>query len=237
MVNGQMRTAHFYAGNSRNQSVPLVFVFHGHGQSGDIANRQFHIEDAWPAAFVIYPDGIPGVPDGNDTNAQLPGWQKDPGQLNDRDLKFFDEMYNLITKSYMIDATQVYSVGFSNGARMTYLLWSQRRSTLAATAAFSSQTLTADLYATMAPLPSMVGHGVNDPRVTYNEAAASFNKVVQINKVVVDTSGRTARDLGIFTYPPRAGGAETVQWTHNGGHEPPPNPGAEIVRFFTRHHQ
>lgn len=237
MVNGQMRTAHFYAGNSRNQHVPLVFVFHGHGQSGEIANRLFQLEDAWPGAFVIYPDGIPGIVADDDPSGRKPGWQKDPGEANDRDLKFFDEMYNLITTSYMIDTTQVYSVGFSNGARMTYLLWSQRRSSLAATAAFSSQALTADLYTKMAPLPSMVGHGVNDPNFPYNQAVASFNKVAQVNKVVVDKTGRSARDIGIFPYQPGPGGAETVQWTHNGGHEPPRNPGPEIVRFLKRHHQ
>lgn len=235
MVDGQVRTAHFYAGNSRNRAVPLVFVFHGHGQSGEIANRLFNIEDAWPEAFVIYPDGIPGVSDDSDTKGSQPGWQKDPNTYGNRDLRFFDEMYNLITSSYMIDRSQVYSVGFSNGARMTYLLSSQRHDKLAAVAAFSSQLLTADLYKTMTPLPAMAGHGLNDPRVLYREASASFAKLVEVNRNVIDKSGRTGRDVGIFRYPADSGGAETVQWTHNGGHEPPPHPGPEIVTFFKRH--
>ena len=66
---------------------------------------------------------------------------------------------------------------------------------------------------------------------------ASFTKVVGQNRNIVNREGRTARDIGIFTYPFQPGGAESVQWTHNGGHEPPPNPGLEIVRFPKRHHQ
>lgn len=236
MVDGKVRTALFFAGNSRNRAVPLVFVFHGHGQSGKIAQKLFGIEEAWPEAFVIYPDGIPGVLDNSDADATKPGWQKDPGQVGDRDLKFFDEMLQMITGSYQIDRSRVYSVGFSNGGRMTYLLWSQRQTRLAAIAAFSSQVLTADLFRTFTPLPAMAGSGLKDPKVTYNEAVASFAKVVASNKAIVDKgSGRTPRDVGIFVYPFAAGGAETVQWTHPGGHEPPRNPGPEIVRFFKRH--
>ncbi len=237
MVGGQVRTAMFYAGNSRNQRVPLVFVFHGHGQNGRIARKLFGIEEAWPQAFVIYPDGIGGIPDEMDLKGEEPGWQKDPGQLGDRDLKFFDEMLSLVTGSYMIDTSRIYSVGFSNGGRMTYLLWSQRLGKLAATAVFSSQVITNDLYRGLAPLPAMVSSGLRDTRVKYNEAAASFRRVVEQNSNLIDRNGRSGRDVGIFVYPFQAGGAETVQWTHAGGHEPPQNPGPEIVNFLTRHHR
>lgn len=235
IVQGVRRSAVYYPGNSRAERVPLVVVFHGHGQSGPIANKLFGIERAWPQAFVAYPNGIPGVTDSADEGGELPGWQKDPGQLEDRDLKFFDELLSLATGSFMIDTTRIYVAGFSNGARFTYLLWSERRERLAAVAAFSSQALTADLFARMKPLPAMVGHGLRDPRVHLNEAGASFTKIVGINKAIVDKAGRSARDVGIFRYPFEQGGAETVQWTHSGGHEVPRNPGDEIAAFFKRH--
>jgi len=39
--------------------APLVFVWHGHGGSSRGAARQFRIHQHWPAAIVVYPQGLP----------------------------------------------------------------------------------------------------------------------------------------------------------------------------------
>lgn len=238
-VDGVERTGRFYPGAARVKAVPLVIVFHGHGQSGEIADNLFGIQKAWPEAFVIYPDGLTGVADDNGEGADKPGWQKNPGEPAgsvDRDVRLFDRILEVTSKNYKIDPSRVYVVGFSNGARFTYLLWAERREKIAAVAAFASQSLSrARLYESFTPMPAMIGQGLRDPNMTFNKAAASFTKVMAVNKNDLAEAKRNVKKIGIFTYAGQAGGAETVQWTHGGGHEPPPNPAKQIVAFFKRH--
>ena len=238
-VDGVKRTGRYYPGAAKVKAVPLVVVFHGHGQSGEIADNLFGIQKAWPEAFVIYPDGLTGVADDNGEGADKPGWQKNPGEpagSADRDVRLFDRILEVTSKNYKIDPSRIYVVGFSNGARFTYLLWAERRDKIAAVAAFASQSLSrAKLYESFTPMPAMVGQGLRDPNMTFNKAAASFTKVLAVNKNDLAEAKRNVKKIGIFTYAGQAGGAETVQWTHGGGHEPPPNPAKQIVAFFKRH--
>src|SRR5437868_14487597 len=68
-VDGVERTALVYVPtNSTNVSTPVVFVFHGHGGSAEMAERSFGIEKEWPEAISVYMQGLPT-----------------PGQLTDPD--------------------------------------------------------------------------------------------------------------------------------------------------------
>ena len=91
-VDGVQRRALVYPGrNSGEQPAPLVFVFHGHGGNGRNASRSMAIHQEWPEATVVYPDGLP-TPTPVDLQGARPGWQRSPGQQDDRDLKFFDAL-------------------------------------------------------------------------------------------------------------------------------------------------
>ena len=91
-VDGVERQALVYS-NSKPESTasaPVVFVFHGHGGTAQYVARRFRIHELWPSAVVVYMQGIPGVKGITDSEGTLNGWQKAPGDVGDRDLKFFD---------------------------------------------------------------------------------------------------------------------------------------------------
>src|SRR4051812_4639660 len=71
---------------------PLIFAFHGHGGTARRAIRNFEIHELWPEAIVVYPQGIEGVKGITDAEGVKIGWQKSPGEFNDRDVKFFDAL-------------------------------------------------------------------------------------------------------------------------------------------------
>jgi len=50
-----------------------VFVFHGHNGNGDNIQRTEQIEQAWPEAAVVYPDGVAGHPGRLDPQGIEPG--------------------------------------------------------------------------------------------------------------------------------------------------------------------
>src|SRR5205807_2479774 len=82
-VDGVKREAIIYVPSSPPPGkLPLIFSFHGHGD--DMENFQFvGLQQAWPDAIVVYFQGLPSR-DG------LRGWQLEPGEYGDRDLKLVD---------------------------------------------------------------------------------------------------------------------------------------------------
>lgn len=230
------RDALVYPGQTATRTGPLVFCFHGHGQSGEVARNLFMLQTAWPEAFVCYPNGIGGIPDDDDPEGIKTGWQKDPGQVEDRDLKFYDKMLADISSKYKIDKKRIYICGFSNGGRMTFLLWAQRFGDMAATAVFSSSPLRSNLYQSFKPLPTMVSCGLEDENFGYDNWLLGTRRVLEMNKCDPREFDRVNGKPGMTSYQPQPGGALTVQWTHRGGHIPPPKPADEIVAFFKRFH-
>ncbi len=101
---------------------PLLFVFPWHGGSMQDAQESMHFERLWPEAIVVYMQGLP-TPIYVDPQGADRGFQQTPGQLGDRDLKFFDAVLATLKSKYPVDENRVYSTGFSNGGMFTYLLW------------------------------------------------------------------------------------------------------------------
>src|SRR4029077_10555421 len=112
---------------------PLVFVFHGHGGNMQNISRTMHIETIWQEVIVVYPQGV-NTPTKIDPEGKRPGWQRAPGDQNDRDLKFFDALLDAIGKKYNVDKRRIYVTGFSNGGVFTYVLWAARPDIIAAVA-------------------------------------------------------------------------------------------------------
>ena len=104
--------------------APVVFAFHGHGgnmqQVADAGMQQL-----WPEAILVYPQGLPTKlyvdPEGRGA-----GWQQEPGQNGDRDLKFVDAMLATLRQKFVVDDRRIYATGLSNGGIFTYLLWGTR---------------------------------------------------------------------------------------------------------------
>ncbi len=113
--------------------APLIFVFHGHGDNAWFATEQFPFQTLWPEAIVVFPQGIP-TPAASDPAGERRGWQHQPGEVGDRDLKLFDAMLHSLRWKFRIDDRRVYACGFSNGGFFDYVLWSQRGKLFAALA-------------------------------------------------------------------------------------------------------
>src|SRR4030095_9240404 len=71
-------------------SPPLVFVFHGRGGTAEGAAGRIPLHRHWPEAVVVYPQGVPGQRAMRDPDGTRPAWQRMPGELDDRDVLFYD---------------------------------------------------------------------------------------------------------------------------------------------------
>jgi len=109
-----------------SHAVPLVFAFHGLGDSKDFMSWYSRLDElAEDKGFIlIYPNAL-------DRMWRLViDWAKD-------DLALFDALYDRATSKYNIDLNRVYLVGMSNGAYFTHVVASQRAGKIAAIAAHS----------------------------------------------------------------------------------------------------
>lgn len=88
-----------------NSKTPLIFSFHGHGRTGAWQENltRFSDESFNPDMFVVYPDGI---------NAM---WQGDPDAPGYDDVSFVLELIKSLEDEFCIDKARIYSSGQSNG--------------------------------------------------------------------------------------------------------------------------
>ena len=98
-VAGTQRRAIVYApASAANAKAPLVFAFHGFGDTNDNF-KGVGLEEAWPQAIVVYPQGLPVKLGGT----ALPGWQTEKRGDEDRDLQFVDTALASLRKKYKVD--------------------------------------------------------------------------------------------------------------------------------------
>jgi polyhydroxybutyrate depolymerase len=221
-VDGVKRDAIIYVPSSPPPGkLPLVFSFHGHGD--DMENFQVvGLQDAWPDAIVVYFQGLPSR-DG------YRGWQVEPGEYGDRDLKLVDAALAALKKKYNVDDGRVYATGFSNGAHFTYLLWAMRPSVFAAYAPVAGRIR--ETAMPKEPRPLFHVGGARDAQVAFADQKAAMGIAIRVNGV--DGNGKSCGD-GCTLY-----GADTaapvMTWIHQGGHEYPRATSAKIVQFFHDH--
>ena len=148
------------------KSVPLVFAFHGLGDSKDL----MPIYSQLPAlaekhGFVLV------IPNGRKRH-----WPLLPELAKD-DLAFFDALYSLATTKYNIDLNRVYLTGMSNGAYFCHVVASQR----------------SDKIAAIAPHSGGMGLvGFAEPKVAHKYAVLAVNG--DADSIVKVDEGRKTRD-------------------------------------------
>lgn len=235
-VAGLTRTAQVYTPKAKRGALsPLVIAFHGHGGSGRNFGQTTKIHVAWPEAIVLYPDGLP-APGGKDPDGLKPGWQKNPGELDDRDLKFFDALVERAKSRHGADPKRIFAAGFSNGGRMTFLVWSARGKSLAGAAVCASQCLIEPLEASLTAMPALLIHGKKDNRLPASGAASSIQAVLKVNRAKKSFKTWPA-GIHMETYAPFPGGCETRVITHPGGHAWPDKVTSDVVSFFKSQNQ
>ncbi len=216
------------SGKIPEAGAPLVLVFHGHGGTAKSAARRFRIHEAWPEAVVAYMQGIPGVVGITDPEGKQNGWQKNPGDLGDRDLKFVDAMLAEIQSQQRIDPKRIYALGHSNGGRFANVIWNQRGEQFAAIASCAGQGGT--LIPSSIPRSVFIIAGENDPLVPFEGQLKSVEAVRQL----LQTDPSKAITNGYARLEPGANGLELGTYLHPGAHEWPKAATPFAVEFFKR---
>ncbi|MDD2924370.1 prolyl oligopeptidase family serine peptidase [Rhodoferax sp.] len=189
---------------------------------------RLHIE--WPEALVVYLDGLPGNPAPYDREGLHPGWQINPGDMNDRDVALTDATLDALAQHYKIDQRRVFAVGHSNGARFVGILWALRGHRFAALAFSAAQADT--LIDVAEPRSVFMGMGIRDDIVPFEwqrqsikYAAARFG-IISVEAKQDEVSLARNSD-----------GVELVTFIHSGNHAWPARQTQMIVSFFRRQSQ
>ena len=202
---------------------PVVFVFHGFTMNSHMMESMVDFAAAWPEAIVVYPQGL---------NRQFeswrvgshPGWQLSVGELEDRDLAFFDSMLEWLRANQCIDEKRVFAMGYSNGGYFSHLLACERPNAVAAIAPAASGARCEP----RAPRPVIVSHGTADTLVGYDEGVAAARAWAQRN-------GCKSPPQSVAAGCSRAESCSqvpVVMCTHRGGHEYDGSFTREAVEFF-----
>jgi len=222
-VDGVERRAFVFAPAKQAGARPLVLAFHGHGDTAE-NYVGVDLQSAWPEAIVAYFDGLP-VRDG------LSGWQTEPGQDGDRDLKLVDVALASLRQAYKIDNARVYATGFSNGAHFTYLLWAERPSAFAAYAAVAGRIRPNAVP--MQPKPLLHIGGRNDHQVDFADQTAAMELARKIDGVSASPMLCMSLIAGArCSLYASANGTPVETLVHPGGHAYPEGSSEEIVKFF-----
>lgn len=159
---------------STNESLPLVFNFHGYGSN---ASQQEFYSNMNPLAnterfAVCYPDGI--------QSAWNVGW--DFGSMAD-DIGFVSALIDSLVQKYNFNARKVYACGMSNGGYLSYFLACRIPNKIAAIASVTGSMVPVVLP-TCNPgrsMPVLEFHGTADDVVPYQGAqglAAPIDSVI-----------------------------------------------------------
>ncbi len=226
-VGGVEREALVYIPESaKTAAAPVVFIFHGHGGNMRQILRGKNIDMLWPEAIVVSPQGLNTPGQLTDPKGLLPGWQSSTGNMNDRDLLFFDAMLQTLRKEYKIDDKRIYATGHSNGGGFTYLLMEARSDVLAAAAPCAAAAIRA--LPRIRPKPLMHIIGEKDPLVKPEWQEATINGMLKINSCNKD--GKVyATDATIYA---SSTGNPVIVYKHTGGHVFPQEAFVAAIQFF-----
>jgi polyhydroxybutyrate depolymerase len=142
---------------------PVMFAFHPFGMNAQYMASRVPSR-FWPEAIVIYPDGLsrPGGP-------LSASWHNRPGDMDDRDVRFFDAMLAWLQTNHCIDPRRVFVMGYSNGAGLAYVLACERADAIAGIAIAAGRLSCAPT----APKPIIISHGTRDQTIGYEQAIES----------------------------------------------------------------
>jgi polyhydroxybutyrate depolymerase len=208
--------------------APVIFAFHGHGGNMKSTAQSMKFQQLWPEAIVVYMQGLP-TPSPVDRQGLRSGWQRDPGQLGDRDLKLFDAVLTTLHAKYAVNDDRVYATGFSNGSIFSLLLWGERARTLAAIGVCAG-VLAPTVHLTE-PRPVVHIAGRADQTALFAKQEQTMEAERRVNGC-----GATGQPCGTGCKRyPSTKHAPVMTIIHSGGHVYPPWASGRIVKFFKAH--
>jgi polyhydroxybutyrate depolymerase len=230
-VDGVQRELQLYIPPIKNQEkLPVIYVFHGYGQELSEAIEKFKIDQYWPEAIIVYPQGLKTALQKMDKGGIMPGWQTSVGDQKDRDIRFFDEIKVYLNSKYRIDENRIYVTGFSNGAAFTYVVAAMRGSTIAAIAPIAGTLGSNKDRGIFKEIPVFHVAGKQDEIVKFNSQKDMIDFVKKLNKcsgegIIVNknvTEYESAINKPVSTF------------IYNGEHKIPKDAIPFIVEFFKR---
>ncbi len=229
-VDGVKRTALVRIPAGVSGQVAVVFCWHGHGGRAAQAAGRWGYDKADTTSILVFPQGLPTASPLVDKAGRLPGWQTTVGGEGDRDIHLFDAILADLKKEHPVDARRVFSMGHSNGAAFSYLLWQARPEVIAAIGSVAGG-LRADAKIA-SPMPVIHVAGQNDPLVKFAWQEATFAAVRRFNGCAEE--GKPWAKDGVLdaTIYASSKGAPLVAAIHGGGHEYAKGSTELIVRFF-----
>jgi len=229
-IDGVKRTALVRVPAGVSGQLAVVFCWHGHGGRSTHSAARWGYAEVDTTSILVFPQGLPTVSPLVDKEGRMPGWQTSVSSEGGRDLRFFDAMLADLKKEHPVDERRIYSMGHSNGAAFSYLLWQARPEVLAAIGSVAG-SLRADAKLP-SPMPVIHVAGEKDPLVKFAWQQATF-AVVRRTNVCADDGKAWAKE-GVLEASLFASskGAPLVTALHAGGHEYAKGSTELIVRFF-----
>jgi len=229
-VDGVKRTALVRVPAGVSGQLAVVFGWHGHG------GRSTHSAARWGYAVIdttsilVFPQGLPTVSPLVDKEGRMPGWQTSVDSEGGRDIKLFDTILADLKKEQSVDERRIFSMGHSNGAAFSYLLWQARPEVIAAVGSVAG-SLRADTKVA-SPMPVIHVAGEKDPLVKFAWQKATFAAIRRINGCAEEGKPWAKEGVLEATLYPSTKGAPLVTAIHAGGHEYAKGSTELIVRFF-----
>jgi polyhydroxybutyrate depolymerase len=229
-VDGVKRTALVRVPAGASGQLAVVFGWHGHGGRSTHSAGRWGYGEIDTTSILVFPQGLPTVSPLVDKEGRMPGWQTSVTSEGGRDMKLFDTILADLKKQHAVDDRRIYSMGHSNGAAFSYLLWQARPEVLAAIGSVAG-SLRGDGKPTSS-LPVIHVAGEKDPLVKFTWQQATFAAVKRFNGC--SEEGKPWAKEGVLeaTIYASSKGAPLVTAIHGGGHEYAKGSTELIVRFF-----
>ena len=229
-VDGVKRTALVRVPADVSGQLAVVFGWHGQGGRSTHSAGRWGYADIDTTSILVFPQGLPTVSPLVDKEGRMPGWQTSVTSEGGRDIKLFDAILADLKKQHAVDDRRIYSMGHSNGAAFSYLLWQARPEVLAAIGSVAG-SLRGDGKPTSS-LPVIHVAGEKDPLVKFTWQQATFAAVKRFNGC--SEEGKPWAKEGVLeaTIYASSKGAPLVTAIHGGGHEYAKGSTELIVRFF-----
>ncbi len=194
-----------------NRAYPLLFAFHGAGDTGEKFKSWAGVADAVEGIY-IYPDGVNGI------------WG-DEVYNNDFSLEY--AAYEHVTQNYCVDADRVFAFGFSWGGWATTQFACNAADVLRGVISIAGGGPNGGCE--LSRIPLMLIHGMADNAEPISSSQSTRSRYVKVNECSDDTSA--------FAPEPcvqHAGCSAPIVWcAHEGAHGIPPFTGAAIGAFIS----
>ena len=229
-VDGVKRTALVRVPSGVTGPMAVVFCWHGHGGRSTHSASRWGYAEVDKTSILVFPQGLPTVSPLVDKEGRMPGWQTSVTSEGGRDIKLFDTILADLKKEFPVDDRRIFSMGHSNGAAFSYLLWQARPEVLAAIGSVAG-SLRGDGKPSSS-LPVIHVAGEKDPLVKFSWQQATFAAVKRFNGCADEGKAWAKEGVLDATIYASSKGAPLVTAIHGGGHEYAKGSTELIVRFF-----